>query len=288
MISSDFHLPVLLEEVTEGLRWDSKSKPSILDLTVGAGGHLGHLLNTFGAPGKITAVDQDPSALALARKHLEKFSSIHWVHSNFSDFVSQTSETFDRITVDLGVSSMQLDDADRGFSFRANGPLDMRMNPTKGQTAAEWIMHCGEEEFKKVLYDGEESRARWYAAKLIEVRKTRAITTTEDFVRAFGYELTTKNHLGKHPMTKVFQAIRIFINREFEVLEILLEHLPRILNPDGKAAIITFHSIEDRMVKWALRDRLSAINKKVIIASEEELSTNPRSRSAKLRLFSKS
>jgi 16S rRNA (cytosine1402-N4)-methyltransferase len=280
------HRSVLLNEIIDHLAWESPGL-SILDLTVGAGGHLLAILERFPEPGSIVAVDQDLSALELAKKNLSKFSKIEWVHSNFSQFTTQTDRKFDRIVVDLGVSSMQLDDPTRGFSFRADGPLDMRMDTSRGISAAEWLMQCSEEELLQVLRDGEEPRARWFTQRWMEFRRSHRAQTTEAFVRCFGFELGSKNRLGKHPMTKVFQAIRMYINREMEVLEKLLERMPHILNTSGRAAVITFHSLEDRVVKWALRGRLAAVNKKVIIASEQELSENPRSRSAKLRIFEK-
>ena len=277
------HSSILVDEICEYLSWEGIDR--LVDLTVGGGGHLEALLRRFPRPREIIAFDQDPAALAAAQKRLKDFEPIRWVHSNFRHLSKHIEGPVDRLVVDLGVSSHQLDSADRGFSFQKEGPLDMRMNPTDGEPVWKWLMRCGEEELAQILWVyGEERASRRLARRWVE-RRHPGIQTTTGFVEALGFELGSKDRTGRHPLTRVFQALRIHINQEVQALEELLDQIPLKLQKSGRAAILTFHSLEDREVKWRLRGKLKALNKKVIIAKEGELKANPRARSAKLRCF---
>lgn len=279
------HEPVLLEPLIERMAW---SEPvEVADLTVGGAGHLKALLMHCDIkPSRIVANDQDSFALGKAKEALKEFEPIEWCHGNFRILVPENIGQFDRVIVDLGVSSFQLDSGERGFSFQKEGPLDMRMNPEEGEPVWSWLEHCREQELADIIWKyGEERRSRKFARQWCHGGQGKGIKTTQDFVGFFGYRLDSKDHHGRHPLTRVFQALRIFINDEFGALEELLEHLPRLLKPEGRVAIITFHSLEDRAVKWGLRGKLDPINKKVVQAEEEERLRNPRSRSAKLRVY---
>ncbi len=293
------HKPVLVEEIKDALAWGGSSV-SFWDATVGLAGHSRALLLSNKLPIRYVATDQDAVALEQAKKTLEESFGSSWVgvfeHSNFADYAEQTSDRFDRILVDLGVSSYQLDDATRGFSFQKEGPLDMRMDPSKGRALADWLFHCDRDEFLRVLRMGEVLQAhrlvdRWLRERdaLVNLKgmdtEGRPLMTTKHFVEALGHRLDSKDRKGRHPLTLVFQALRVFINCEDTVLERLLTRLPQILAPEGRVAIISFHSQEDRMVKWMLKETLEPITKKVVMASEAEAQENPRARSAKLRVY---
>jgi 16S rRNA (cytosine1402-N4)-methyltransferase len=281
------HQPVLVREFLELLRLNRPGL-RVADLTVGGGGHLKALLTGSPRPSEIFAMDQDPAALAAAKKNLAPFEPIHWQHGNFRLIRERMTAPFDRVFVDLGVSSHQLDVAERGFSFQKEGPLDMRMNPEAGEPISEWLTHCSVEELVETFREfGEEPRAKFFARKLDDARRKRRIATTKDLVEALGSSLTAKDHRGRHPLTRIFQALRMKANDELGALADLLHVIPEILNQGGRAGILTFHSLEDREVKWGLKGRLKAINKKVIQASDEEARVNARSRSAKLRVFEK-
>lgn len=285
---SFIHLPVLKDEVLELFKWDLPIQ-SFADLTLGGGGHFEILLQSCAAVEKVYAFDQDLQTLNRTKQRLSStYPQAEWIHDNFEQIEKYVKEPLDRILIDLGVSSFQLDDESRGFSFRHNGPLDMRMNPHSGVSAAEYLAEVDEQDLADVLWKyGEERRSRALAARLVEARSQKALETTQDLVESFGFKLESRSSKGKHPLTRVFQAIRIQVNREMEVLETLLEKLPSLLSKNGRLAVITFHSLEDRAVKWGLRGKLKPINKKVICASREESRTNPRSRSAKLRVYEK-
>jgi 16S rRNA (cytosine1402-N4)-methyltransferase len=278
------HIPVLCDEVVALLKWDSPGM-IVADLTLGQAGHLKALLAASPKPQKIVGVDQDPEAIARCRAVLCD-DSVEFYQMNFSTFLSETPLQFDRILIDLGVSSFQLDEASRGFSFRRDGPLDMRMNPNQGEPVWLWLEHCSETEFAEVIWRyGEDRQSRLWARRWVQSRKNRSIQTTREFVEALGLKLESKDRRGHHPLTRVFQALRIFINDEMGHLKRALEILPSKLRKNGRLGIISFHSLEDREVKWSLRGKLKALNKKVIQGSEAEKLRNPRSRSAKLRVF---
>lgn len=281
------HTPVLLEEVLKTLRWD-EARVDVADLTIGGGGHLRALLESSSKPNRVVACDQDLTALEAAKRNLSAFNDIEFHHLNFRDFKTLEG-SFDRIFLDLGVSSHQLDEADRGFSFQKEGPLDMRMDPSRGEPIIEWLMRCDEKTLAEVFeVYGEDPYARKVARKWVEVRFKKKVRTTREFVEALGFSLDSKVRGGRHPLTRVFQALRIQANDEIGALREVLEVLPEKLRPGGRLGILTFHSLEDREVKWGLKGRLEMLTKKPLVASESELHSNPRARSAKLRVYVKS
>lgn len=276
------HQSVLAEEVLSGLA--PKPHGYYLDVTVGGGGHSRLILETDPTI-RLMALDQDPSALEAARENLAEFSDrVTFCHGNFSEFVL-SDQRFDGVLADLGVSSPQLDRPERGFSFRHQGELDMRMNPTQALTAADLVNHSSERELADIFYHyGEERLSRRIARRIVERRPFQTTTALADAIAA---SVPGKYRHGRiHPATRVFQALRIAVNRELEVLEQLIERAPDWLAPGGKLAIISFHSLEDRRVKHGLRNHeyLRVLTKKPIIASDQEVQRNPRARSAKLRL----
>lgn len=276
------HQPVLAAEVLAGLA--PKPHGYYLDATVGGGGHSRLILETDPTI-RLLALDQDPTALAAARQNLAKFGdrALFWP-GNFASF-DPTEQKFDGVLADLGVSSPQLDRPERGFSFRHQGELDMRMDPTQELTAADLVNHSSERELADIFYHyGEERLSRRIARRIVERRPFQTTTALADAIAA---SVPGKYRHGRiHPATRVFQALRIAVNRELEVLEQLIEVAPSWLAPGGKLAIISFHSLEDRRVKHGFRDheQLKVLTKKPIIASDDEIRRNPRARSAKLRL----
>ncbi len=276
------HIPVLGKEIIAGLA--IRSNGHYLDTTVGGGGHSRLILDA--APDtKITAIDQDEDALTAAKNNLAKYGNrVEFVHSNFA-FYEFTRNIFDGIIADLGVSSYHLDNPERGFSFRHEAELDMRMDRSQLLTAAEAINHWDEEELANIFFKyGEERLSRRIARRIVE---KRPFHTTTELAETISYCVPRKYRYGRiHPATRVFQGLRIAINDELKSLETLLEKAPDALVEGGKIAIISFHSLEDRIVKHAFKDSpsLKVLTKKPIIAQEEEISTNPRSRSAKLRI----
>ena len=304
MAESDFHVPVLLDEIVSAL--EPAPGKLILDGTVGGGGHALALL-ARGA--SIIACDQDPDALAAAAKRLDRYKDrMRWIESNFaalSDRLREMNVTeLDGVLLDLGVSSYQLDTASRGFSFMMNGPLDMRMNPHVGRTAADIINTASEAELADIFHAfGEERAARRIAARLIRERALSPIRTTQSLAAIV--ELVVPRRGPKHPATRVFQALRIAVNNELDVLKTALQTLSGFVKIGGRMAIIAFHSLEDRIVKnyfrevtqeWIDRPEWPAprknpawnfrlITSRPIEPSREEIDRNPRARSAKLRVI---
>jgi len=277
-----FHLPVLPEQVIEGLQ--IKPGGRYLDATVGGAGHS--LLILQAAPDvQLVALDQDLQALAAAKERLSEFESqVTFEHTNFARFAPENLQ-FDGILADIGVSSTQLDQAQRGFSFRQEAPLDMRMDSTQALTAEEIVNHWDEKTIADTIYEyGEERLSRRIARKIIE---RRPFHTTTDLAYAIAGAFPPKARHGRiHPATRSFQALRIAVNSELTVLKEFLAQAPNWLAPEGRLAIISFHSLEDRIVKYAYREdeRLQIITKKPLIATPEEVRENKRSRSAKLRV----
>lgn len=279
-MSADFyHIPVLSREVIKGLA--IRSGGHYLDATVGGGGHSA--LISAAAPGvKLSAIDQDETAIAAAKAKLG--DRVTFYHTNFSEF--DPGETkFDGILADLGVSSAQFDIADRGFSFRHEAALDMRMDRRQDLTAAEIINHWEESKLADIFYTyGEERLSRRIARRIVE---RRPFTTTTELADAIAGSVPKQYRYGRiHPATRVFQGLRIAVNRELEVLETFIAKAPTWLKPDGRIAIISFHSLEDRIVKHRLKESelLTVITKKPIVAQEDEIQENVRARSAKLRI----
>ena len=276
------HIPVLPEAVIAGLAIQAGG--NYLDTTVGGGGHSRLILEADAAV-TLLALDQDPNAIAAAKSTLAAFGDrVEFWHGNFGDFLPG-DRRFDGILADLGVSSAQFDIAERGFSFRLEAPLDMRMNPHQPLTAADIVNHWDETELANAIYHyGEERLSRRIARKIVD---QRPFQTTTALAEAIAGCVPKKYRYGRiHPATRTFQALRIAVNRELDVLETLLAQAPQWLNPGGRLVIISFHSLEDRLVKHGFRNhpQLKIVTKKPIVATETEIEANPRSRSAKLRV----
>ncbi|MEO1067623.1 MAG: 16S rRNA (cytosine(1402)-N(4))-methyltransferase RsmH [Cyanobacteria bacterium J06638_6] len=279
----DFHhVPVLPEAVIEGL--NIRPGGRYLDATAGGGGHS-RLILTADPTIELVVVDQDAAAIAATQTNLAEFGNrVTYWHGNFADF-NPAETRFDGILADLGVSSVQLDMGDRGFSFRQTAPLDMRMDPRQDLTAADIVNHWDETDLANLIYTyGEERLSRRIARRIVNQRPWQSTT---DLAEAISYCVPRSYRYGRiHPATRTFQALRIAVNRELEVLETLLKLSPAWLAPQGRLVIISFHSLEDRLVKHTLKDSpdLKVITKKPVIATEAEIDQNPRSRSAKLRV----
>jgi len=281
------HVPVLAEAVLSGL--DSLPGGLLIDCTLGGGGHSELLLQAH--PGlRLVGLDQDPSARAAAAERLAPFGDrVKIVAANFADYIP--AEPAVAVLADLGVSSPQLDVAARGFSFRLEGPLDMRMNPESGETAGELIDRLGESELADLIYGyGEERLSRRIARRIEEQgpwgNSEQPRSTAELAYLVAGCYPPAARRGRIHPATRTFQALRIAVNDELGVLDKLLHNAPNWLEPGGLLAVISFHSLEDRRVKTAFLadDRLERVTRKAIKASPEEAEANPRSRSARLRI----
>jgi 16S rRNA (cytosine1402-N4)-methyltransferase len=283
MAESEFHhIPVLPGAVIEGLHIQPGGR--YLDATAGGGGHSRLMLEADPTV-SLVAVDQDAAAIAATQDNLAKFGPrVTYWHGNFAEF-KPSGPPFNGVLADLGVSSVQLDLGDRGFSFRQSAPLDMRMDPRQELTAADIVNHWDETKLANLIYTyGEERLSRRIARKIVDQRPWQ---TTTDLAEAIAYSVPRSYRYGRiHPATRTFQALRIAVNRELEVLETLLKVAPTWLAPEGRLVIISFHSLEDRLVKHSLKDspEFKVITKKPVIAADDEISQNPRARSAKLRV----
>ena len=262
-----------------------------LDCTFGTGGHSRRILENIGISGSLKAIDKDPKVQKFANQILDK--RFEFKNISFSDLENSfPSESFDGMLIDLGISSFQLDDHSRGFSFKSESILDMRMNQTQGLAAFEWLNSADEKEIADTFYYlGEERKSRALAKQIVEKRKKRKISSTSDLTNLkFPYSRSKK-----HPATNIFRAIRMFINNEIEELISVLKSSLSLLKKGGKLVVISFHSIEDRIVKNFLRGRLENVSLesyiksegKLIKPTEEEVFKNPRSRSAILRVGKK-
>jgi len=283
------HLTVLREETVAGLAL--RRGGTCVDLTLGGGGHSEAVLEAYPAA-KVIGFDRDPSAIAAAGQRLGRYGDrVSIEKARFSEVEAVLFrlgiDQVDALIADLGVSSPQLDAPDRGMSFRAAGPLDMRMDPTEGETAADLIVRLTQEELADVIYHlGEERRSRRVARCIKQALDAGELETTTDLRRAIVRAVGPSRIGGIDPATRTFQALRLAVNRELDELSAALSMAARILRPGGVAAFISFHSLEDRLVKRAFLDRAlwQRLTKKPIVASGEEQAENPRSRSAKLRL----
>jgi 16S rRNA (cytosine1402-N4)-methyltransferase len=279
------HIPVLGQEVVEGLML--RSGGHYLDATVGGGGHSRLMLEAV-PDIQITALDQDATALKAAQENLREWGDrVRFAYTNFAEF-NPGNKRFDGILADLGVSSPQFDHPDRGFSFRLEAPLDMRMDQQQSLTAAEIVNSWDEVELANLIYTyGEERLSRRIARRIVE---RRPFETTTELAEAIFHSVPRSYRYGRiHPATRTFQALRIAVNQELKVLETFLELAPDWLKPAGRLCIISFHSLEDRIVKHRFResDTLRVITRKPITPTETEMEQNVRSRSAKLRIAEK-
>jgi 16S rRNA (cytosine1402-N4)-methyltransferase len=295
------HVPVLLKDAIDFLA--VKRGGTYLDATVGLGGHSYEIARRLGALGHLIGFDKDPAALERARSILLDAGGgrrdagatpqITLIHGSFAEAGERVAPaSLDGILADLGVSSLQLSDPARGFSFQAEGPLDMRMNPMSGETAEQVVNHIDERELADVIYEfGEERRSRRIARAIVRSRPIHTTKQLVEVVSAAARSMKWK-HERIHPATRTFQALRIFVNRELDDLKALLEAAPRVLKPGGRLVVISFHSLEDRIVKDAMREgakdkHFRLLTKKPVVASEDEIDRNPRSRSAKMRAAEK-
>ncbi len=281
------HVPVLLDEVLEAFQ--GKSLKVFFEGTVGAAGHSKAILEAHPEIETYFGCDRDESALAIAKENLKPWwEKVELIHGPFAELDTYLGKTkIDGFFIDIGVSSMQLDTGDRGFSFRVDAPLDMRMDQTMALTAENLIHELPEKELARIFFEyGEEFRSRAAAAAVVRARKKKRICTTHELLKVLEPVLRK----GKiHFATKVFQALRIAVNDELGQLKRGLEGAISHLNVGGILAVISFHSLEDRIVKWCFRDEksLNILTKKPLQASREEMKKNARSRSAKLRVAQK-
>ena len=298
------HVPVLLKDAIDFLA--VKRGGTYLDATLGLGGHSYEIARRLGGLGHLIGFDKDPAALEIAKAVLssqlsvlsegsgEKPTNLDWptvtlIHGSFAEVGERMAPaSLDGMMADLGMSGLQLSDPARGFSFQAEGPLDMRMNPMSGETAEQVVNHIDERELADVIYEfGEERRSRRIARAIVRSRPIRTTKQLVEVISAAARSMKWK-HERIHPATRTFQALRIFVNRELDDLKALLEAAPRVLKPGGRLVVISFHSLEDRIVKDAMREgakdkHFRLLTKKPVVASEDEIDRNPRSRSAKMR-----
>ena len=301
MINESFHIPVLTEEVIHYLLL--KKNGTYLDATSGFGGHSASILEQL-VGGSLISTDQDPEAISYLKSKFKSEERLTIHQARFSELDTLLIDNdFDGILADIGVSSHQLNTAKRGFSFMKDGPLDMRMNQNIGEDASTWLNNASKKEISNILWKyGEERKAKRIAKAIFEARKNFKIKSTKELAEIILEEVPRRFNDKKHPATKTFQAIRIFINNELEELKLLLDFTSKHLKIGGRACIISFHSLEDRMVKQFFRDnsrrdpKLSKLPNltddssfklvsKAIKPSDHEININPRSRSAKLRVI---
>lgn len=304
---SEAHIPVLKREVLTAL--SIKPGGIYLDATLGRGGHASAICDELGDSGRLIAIDRDPQAVENGRKKFANDARVTVLHGEFAQMDALLSEAnldimFDGILMDLGVSSPQLDQAERGFSFMRDGALDMRMNPSSGISAAQWLTKVDEKDLVKVLFEfGEEKFARRIARSIVQEREEAPITTTLQLANIVAQNIPKRQQSKKHPATRTFQAIRIYINRELEQINEALPKAVSLLGASGRLAVISFHSLEDRLVKRFIRQHSSAklpprqipVSDKDYLTpliaigrankpSATEIKENPRARSSVLRV----
>ena len=297
MTERERHVPVLLQQAIRYL--NVRRGGTYADATLGLAGHSSAIARLLGAEGKLIAFDRDPEAMALAKARLEALQDelgaempeviLHDVEFSKAASVIEPG-SLDGLLADFGVSSLQFDEAHRGFSFQADGPLEMRMNPRQGVSAAQVVNQMDEKELADLIYEfGEERRSRRIARAIV---RARPITTTAELARILSAAAPPMKHdkfrHAIHPATRTFQALRIYVNDELEEIEALLSAAPRLLKPGGRLVVISFHSLEDRRAKDAIRAGAQqgiyeVLTRKPVTAEEEETDRNPRARSAKLR-----
>jgi len=291
------HVPVLLDEVLQYL--NVRPGGVIADATLGLAGHSSAIARRLGGKGKLIGFDRDPEAMAKAKARLAELAEelgpempeVVFEPRAFSEAASALEpNSLDGLLADFGVSSLQLDEAHRGFSFRSDGPLDMRMDTRSGETAEQVVNQEDENELADLIYEfGEERRSRRIARAIV---RARPITTTAELAQIVSAAAPSMKGDKIHPATRTFQALRIRVNNELGEIQSLLKSAPSLLKPGGRLVLISFHSLEDRLVKDVFRDAgrdktFEVLTKKPVVASEQEELRNPRSRSAKLRAAEK-
>ena len=304
------HVTVLLKEAIEFLA--VRQGGTYIDATVGLGGHSYEIAKRLGAAGRLIGFDKDPAALEIARERLsvgglsqgagendaqqtaaQDWPMVELRHGSFAELVNhQRPKAIDGILADIGISSLQLNTAARGFSFQAEGPLDMRMNPQAELTAEQVVNRVDEVTLANLIYEfGEERRSRRIARAIV---RSRPISTTAQLAAVISAAARPMNQAERriHPATRTFQALRIFVNRELDELRALLQAAPQVLKPGGRLVVISFHSLEDRIVKDAFREGVKQghyrlLTKKPLTPGEQEIDRNPRARSAKMRAAQK-
>lgn len=272
------HQPVLLELVLEFL--EPAHGKSYLDLTAGYGGHAAAVIGQTGSPQATVLVDRDTEATSSLKERFKTATVLHLDYATAASQLLEQAQTFDMVLMDLGVSSPQLDQASRGFSFRLKGPLDMRMDQTQDMQAAQIVNQYSEKELADLIFHyGDERRSRQIAAAIVRARPFPGTIELAEAIRR-----TQRGYSRIHPATRTFQALRIAVNDELGQLEATLPLLPGLLNPGGRLAIISFHSLEDRLVKHWLRGNqdLDILTKKAVMGKQNDES-NPRARSARMR-----
>ena len=295
--SGERHVPVLFKEAMELLR--IRPGGTYVDCTVGLGGHTEGIMRRLGHQGRLIGFDRDPEALALAQTRLDRVTEELGSQAPDATLIGEAFSSIarhlqpgsvDGLLADFGVSSLQFDEARRGFSFQAEGPLDMRMDTRAGLTAEQVVNEASERELADLIYEyGEERRSRTVARAIV---RGRPVTTTGQLARLVASAVPPMKGQRIHPATRTFQALRIYVNRELDEIRALLEAAPQLLKPSARLVVISFHSLEDRIAKDSLREGAKQgiwkiLTKKPVTASEEEIEQNPRSRSAKLRAAEK-
>lgn len=304
------HEPVMLNQCIDGL--NIKPDGIYVDGTLGGAGHSSEIAKRLSNKGLLIGIDRDEEALKAAKEKLKQYANIKYIHGNHDDIEKLLAESginkVDGILLDLGVSSYQLDERNRGFSYMGEAKLDMRMDKTQSLTAKEVINTYKEEDLENIISEyGEEKFAKQIAANIVKQRRIKEIETTTELVEIIKKSIPISKQKDGHPAKRTFQAIRIEVNNEIKPLFNTIKQCVKILNSKGRLAVITFHSLEDRSVKKAFQElegictcpsdlpycvcgyksEGKVINKKPIIASREELENNSRSKSAKLRIFEK-
>jgi 16S rRNA (cytosine1402-N4)-methyltransferase len=305
-LSEVSHVPVLVEESIAAL--DVREGETYVDGTFGRGGHSAAILARLGVRGRLLALDQDPEAISSGALEDPRLELIHARFSTMKEALAARGiRHVAGVLLDLGVSSPQLDEARRGFSFAREGPLDMRMDTTRGESAAEWLARATQEEIREVIeHHGEERFAKSIAAAIVDARGREPLLTTRQLAEVVARAVRTREP-GQHPATRTFQAVRIHLNQELEELAVTLPQAVEVLKPGGRLAVISFHSLEDRVVKRFIRDRSTADKLpkgvpvraadippadlralgRAVRPSSEEIKRNPRARSAVLRVAEK-
>lgn len=309
LLAMNEHIPVLFDEVLRYLKPQPGGK--YIDGTVGAGGHSAGILEGSAPSGQVLAFDRDEEAIAFARERLAEYAQrltfVHDSYARMQEVAARTGfEKVDGILLDLGLSSRQLDDAQRGFSFMSEGPLDMRFDRSRGDTAADLVNNLDKEALADIFWRyGEERHSRRYASAILEERPIATTAELADLIERIAPHYVRRKRI--HPATQVFQALRIAVNRELDELETGLPAAIELLRPGGRVVVISFHSLEDRFVKQLFRDLskdcvcpprqpictcdaqaiVRVITRKVVRPGEEEVERNPRSRSARLRVAEK-